>query len=147
MGEYFGGGKNVGLFDTVTNLSDSRYVREGSTKKDNATTLEANAIHEMSHGLVEPNELANWVAALEFWADEYTPSGKGGAEKPPTKYGKSAAAEDLAESVAIFFINRPSLASSCPLREAFLGTMVAGWTPKTKKAVVTTAVESSGASH
>ena len=147
MGEYFSTNKTVGLFDTVTDLEDDRYIREGATAEDNATTLEANSIHEMAHGLIEPIELGNWVAALDFWTDENTPSGKAKAELPPTEYGQSAASEDLAESVAIFFVNRPSLKTTCPKREKFLADMVAGWSPPVVKAVVTASVNASGGSE
>lgn len=145
MGEYFAGSSNVGFFDTVTNLSDNRYLAPGKTTGDNATTLEANAIHEMAHGLIQPTELANWIAKMSFWTDRYTPSGKKGAEEPPTAYGKrGGAAEDLAESVAIFFTNPARLKSIAPKREAFLAKMVAGWTPKKKADVIDGAKESTG---
>lgn len=145
MGEYFSGSSNVGLFNTVTDLEDSRYIREGQTKKSNDATLEANAIHEMSHGLIEPNELQNWIAAMDFWTDKYTPSGKGGAELPPTRYGQTGGAgEDLAESVAIFFINRPGLKAAAPQREAFLANMVAKWQPAKVEAVVDDSEKSGG---
>ena len=69
---------------------------------------------------------------MGFWFDGDTPSGTVGAEDPPTEYGKSAAAEDLAESVAIFFINGPALKAKCPERAKFLRAMVARWEPKKK---------------
>lgn len=144
MGEYFGASSNVGLFNTVTNLTDPRYVAEGKTK-DNETTLQANSIHEMAHGLIQPTELANWIATLDFWVDRYTPSGKVDAEIPPTRYGATGgAAEDLCESVAIFFINRPMLKSVCPQREAFLAKMVDGWKPPQVTKVLQTAAASNG---
>ncbi len=145
MGEYFGASSNVGLFNTVTDLSDARYVAEGKSTKDNATTLEANAIHEMAHGLIQPTELANWISALDFWVDRYTPSGKVDAEIPPTRYGATGgAAEDLCESTAIFFINRPMLKRVAPQREAFLAKMVDGWKPPQITKVLQTAASSSG---
>ncbi|HEY2273667.1 MAG TPA: DUF4157 domain-containing protein [Jatrophihabitantaceae bacterium] len=145
MGEYFASKKDVALFDTVTNLKDRRYVREGKAATDNETTLEANAIHEMSHGLIEPVEIANWIAAMDFWADRYTPSGKAGAELPPTRYGQTGGAgEDLAESVAIFFVNKPMLEKVAPKRAAFIAKVVASWTPAKAKDVVKAASTASG---
>jgi hypothetical protein len=148
MGEYFGKKKNVGLFDTVTDLEDKRYLAKGATEKDNLTTLEANAIHEMAHGLIQPLELTNWINTMDFWTDRYTPSGAKNAEEPPTPYGQTGgAAEDLCESVAIFFTNQPRLKAIAPVREAFLAKMVAAWTPAKKKDVVKTTVSSKGATE
>lgn len=145
MGEYFGGKQNVGFFDTVTDVTDSRYVAEGKSGPDNATTLEANAIHEMAHGLIQPTELTNWISAMDFWTDRYTPSGKKGAEVPPTKYGQTGgAAEDLCESVAIFFTNQPKLKQVAPQREAFLAKMVAGWPKPKATAVLETTASATG---
>lgn len=145
MGEYFGKNKSVGLFNTTTDLVDDRYVAEGKDAPDNNTTIEANAIHEMAHGLVQPSELANWISKLDFWTDRVTPSGKKGAEEPPTEYGKSGgAAEDLCESVAIFFVNRPMLKKVAPEREAFIAKVVAGWTPVKKQEVLEGATSAKG---
>lgn len=145
MGEYFTGSQNVGLFDTVTDLTDRRYVREGDSGPSNSATLEANAIHEMAHGLIQPTELGRWIAAMAFWTDRYTPSGQVGAEAPPTRYGTTGgAAEDLAESVAIFFINRPGLRAVAPEREAFLAAMVDGWQPAKVEAALDASDKASG---
>jgi hypothetical protein len=141
MGEYFGGKKTVGLFDVVTDLSDDRYVAEGSGGPDNKTTLEANGIHEMSHGLVEPVYLSSWVDKMDYWLDSFTASGEVSAEEPPTEYGHSNAKEDLAESVALYFINRPRLEAVCPMRVAFLDDMVGKWTPTKKKEALTTSAK------
>lgn len=144
MGEYMGKKSNVTLFDDQKDLVDRRYVNPLTNKADNATTILANAVHEMAHGLIQPTELGNWVNELEFWLDARTPSGKLNAEDPPTGYGKSAAAEDLCESVAIFFTNRERLKKICPLREAFLSKVVASWTPKEKEIVIEKAKTSTG---
>ncbi len=136
MGEYMSSKSNVTLFDTTTDLVDNRYVNEKTGAADNATTIEANAIHEMAHGLIEPVEKANWVAALTYWTDANTPSGAVDAEAPPTTYGGTNAGEDICESAAIFFTNRPALKAACPLREAFLANVVEAWTPAKKKGVV-----------
>ncbi len=144
MGEYFGKKKNVGLFDAVSDLADDRYVRAGASGPDNATTLQANSIHEMAHGLIEPSQLAKWVSTLTFWSDRFTESGDLGAEEPPTEYGHSNSAEDLCESVAIYFVNRAHLLSVAPLRCAFLDAMVAGWTPPVKAVAVKKTLAATG---
>jgi hypothetical protein len=144
MGEYFSSTKSVGLFDSVTDLKDDRYIPKGKTEASNRTTLEANAIHEMSHGLIEPIYLKQWVDKLDFWFDEDTESGDIAAEEPPTGYGHTSAGEDLAESVAIYFTNRPALKLKCPEREKFIAGMVRGWTPRQKKTALTTATGATG---
>ncbi|WP_051275125.1 DUF4157 domain-containing protein [Cellulomonas sp. URHD0024] len=136
--------KNVGLFDSATDDVVNEFARAGSAKADNATTLEAIAIHEMAHALIQPRQLKRWVSKMSYWLDEDTPSGKKGAEAPPTGYGKSTAAEDLCESVAVFFVNRPKLKADCPKREAFVAAVVAGWTPKAKAEAIETAASGKG---
>jgi hypothetical protein len=42
-------------------------------------------------------------------------------------------AEDLAESVMLYFLDRPRLEKSCPKRCAFIRGLVKGWTPKPPK--------------
>jgi hypothetical protein len=144
LGEYFGGKSNLGLFDSVTNYKDKEIIREGATGPDNKTGIEATAIHEMAHGLIAPYEINNWVAKLPFWKDRYTESGVDGAEAPPTGYGHTNAAEDLCESVALYFLNKPALQKKCPERCAFLEKVVQGWTPKETKAVLEGATKATG---
>jgi hypothetical protein len=67
------------------------------------------------------------------------------AEIPPTRYGATGgAAEDLCESTAIFFINRPMLKKVAPQREAFLARIVDRWKPLELTKVLQTAASSSG---
>lgn len=136
LGEYFSSNRNMGMFSAGTDYKDDGFVRPGETQTDVRTSLTATAIHEMAHGLVEPHELGKWVSTLNFWLDKYTESGKPDAEAPPTSYGESSAAEDLCESVAMFFVNRQDLKSKCPEREKFVAAVVAGWTPAKKKKAV-----------
>ncbi|WP_426593946.1 eCIS core domain-containing protein [Cellulomonas sp. McL0617] len=144
MGEYFPAHSNVALTDTVTDMTDDRYVKEGATAADNKTTLEANAIHEMSHAVVEPLLIDDWVTGLEYWTDKTSASGKASAEDPPTAYAHTNAAEDLAESVALYFVNRPKLKAACPKREAILAAAMAKWTPEVTTKVVDTAASGTG---
>lgn len=144
LGESFSGSKNLGLFEAGTNEEDKNFVRPGKKKTDVQTSLTATAIHEMAHALVQPTELSNWIRALGYWTDRNTASGKKGAEKPPTTYGETNAAEDLCESVALYFINRATLKKKCPDREKFVDKVVTSWTPMITKEAVDTAAESSG---
>jgi hypothetical protein len=144
LGESFSGSKNIGMFEAGTNEKDKNFVRPGKKKTDVQTSLTATAIHEMAHALVQPTELSNWIGALGYWTDRNTASGKKGAEKPPTSYGKTNAAEDLCESVALYFINRDALKKKCPEREKFVDKVVKAWTPMITEEVVDTAAESTG---
>jgi hypothetical protein len=141
VGEYFSSSKNLGLFDAGTNYEDKDYVREGKDKTDVQTSLSATAIHEMAHALVQPTELANWVAKMDYWKDEDTKSGKKGAEGPPSSYGRTNAGEDLCESVSMYFINRAQLKKACPERDAFVDKVVKAWKPEQKTQVIATAVK------
>lgn len=144
LGESFSASKNLGLFEAGTTAKDKNFVRPGKKKTDVQTSLTATAIHEMAHALVQPTELSNWTGALGYWTDSYTASGKKGAEKPPTSYGKTNAAEDLCESVSMYFVNRATLKKKCPEREKFVDAVVKSWTPVITQEVVDTAAESSG---
>ena len=144
MGEYMDKKNNVTLFDAQTDLVDGRYLNKDSGLADNATTIEANAVHEMAHGLIDPIIKPDWVREMTFWLDANTPSGDVNAEGPPTAYGATNAGEDIAESVAIYFTNRENLKALAPKREAFLDKMVAGWTPAVKQTVTTTVKSAKG---
>jgi hypothetical protein len=143
VGEYFSDSKNLALFDAGTNYIDKDYKRDGQVS-DVQTSLSATAVHEMAHALVEPMELANWVSTLDYWADEDTKSGKKGAEAPPSNYGKDSAAEDLCESVSMYFINRPQLKKLCPGRDAFVDKVVKAWKPPEVDKALETAAQSPG---
>ena len=145
MGQNFAKKSNVGFFDKNADMVDKEFVRPGKKKKaDVETSLEATAIHEMAHALIQPTEIGNWVATLGFWKDIYKKSGKFRSEAPPTSYGRTNAKEDLCESVSMFFINRQQLKKKCPKREKFIADMVARWTPPVKEKVVETTVGASG---
>ncbi len=141
VGEYFSASKNLSLFEAGTEYEDKDYVREGKDKTDVQTSLSATAVHEMAHALVEPLELNNWVGKFDYWADEDTKSGKKGAEGPPSTYGKESAAEDLCESVAMYFINRAQLKKLCPGRDAFVDKVVKAWKPPEVDKAIDTAVK------
>jgi hypothetical protein len=102
--------------------------------------LEATATHEIAHGIFTAY-YDRWVTQFPYWLDQDTKSGKAGEEAPPTDYGTTNAREDLAESVMLYFCDRKQLregkggtagaaGNPCPLREAFISTLVGEWTPK-----------------
>jgi hypothetical protein len=128
VGEYFQAGRNLALFDAGENYVD-RTLTPGLPPPTIEASLKGTAIHELAHGLVEPHHLGTWVTQMAYWRDPYTASGVPGAEEPPTAYGKQNAAEDLCESVAMFFVNRQHLQQHHPARYAFLDRVVAGWNP------------------
>jgi hypothetical protein len=136
--------KSVALFNHATNAVEHKFSGHG-TQADNAMTLEATMVHEIAHAIIGPLELDNWVEKLDYWRNETTASGNREAEKPPTKYGKESASEDLADSVAMYFVNRPKLEAICPERAGFIKKMVASWDPQTKeKMLAATAGASAG---
>lgn len=91
--------------------------------------LEGTATHEIAHGVFQYAE-ADWVTTFDYWRDADTASGKRGAEPPPTDYGQTSAGEDLAESVMLYFLDRPQLERKSPKRAAFIQALVEGWKPK-----------------
>jgi hypothetical protein len=91
--------------------------------------MEGTATHEIAHGVFRYAE-PDWVKTFDYWRDADTASGKRGAEPPPTDYGQTSAGEDLAESVMLYFLDRPQLEKKCPLRKAFIDALVEGWKPK-----------------
>jgi hypothetical protein len=129
MGEFFESSKNFSMFTAGTDFKGDPSV---GTFKDNKTNLEANATHELAHGLCRYAE-PDFIKAMDFWTDAYTKSGKAGAEEPVTPYGKTNAREDLAESVKFYFLDPAALLKKCPKRHAFVKKMVEDWTPKADK--------------
>ena len=121
LGEFFADSKNFSMFTAGTDSTIDF--------SDNNKQLEGTAIHEIAHGLMK-SDLPAFVSATDYWTDQYTASGKVGAEAPPTAYGQSNAGEDLSESVMFFFVDPSTLKSTCPQRHAWLTTLVAGWTKK-----------------
>jgi hypothetical protein len=94
--------------------------------------IEGTAIHEIAHGVFQYAE-ADFVKTFDFWLDADTASGIDGAEPPPTEYGKTSAAEDLAECAMLYFLDRPRLEKDTPLRCAFMDKLVKGWEPEPLK--------------
>ena len=111
LGEYFGSSKNFSMFIAGE--------KNKAVFKDNKLELQATAIHEIAHGLVK-HEVAGYAAHLDYWTDRFTKSGKRGAEKPITKYGRTNASEDLSEAMMFYFLKPDKLKSKCPKRFAYI---------------------------
>jgi hypothetical protein len=126
MGEFFESSKNFSMFTAGTDFKGDPSV---GTFKDN---LEANATHELAHGLCQYAE-PDFIKEMDYWTDVSTKSGKKGAEEPVTPYGKTNAREDLAESVKFYFMDPDKLLADRPKRHGFVKKMVESWTPKTEK--------------
>ncbi|HWO20973.1 MAG TPA: DUF4157 domain-containing protein [Kofleriaceae bacterium] len=126
MGEYFMNSKNFSMFTAGTDFTGEASV---GTFKDNETNLEANAIHELAHGLCRYAE-SDFIKEMPYWTDLTTKSGKPDAEAPVTTYGQTNAREDLAESVKFYFVEPDTLLKKCSKRHAFVKKMVNAWTPK-----------------
>ena len=131
LGEFFGASKNFSMFTAGTD--------NAKVFGDNDKELEATATHELGHGLMEYN-LPDYVAALDFWTDANTKSGKADAEAPITKYGATNAAEDLCEALMFYFIEPEKLLNGrgeakgkpgnpCPTRYWLIDKFVRGWQP------------------
>lgn len=118
LGEFFADSSNFSMFTAGTDSTVDF--------ADNDTQLEGTAVHEIAHGLMK-SDLPAFVAAIDYWTDEYTASGKSGAEAPVTSYGQTNAGEDLSESVMYFFVDPATLKSQCPDRHAWISTLVQGW--------------------
>lgn len=132
LGEFFKSSKNFSMFTAGTNS-------EVDFPGDNNKQLEATAIHEIGHGLME-YALGDYVAGLDFWTNRNTKSGKAGAEAPITKYGAKSAAEDLCEALMFYFLEPQKLkkgrgatngtpGNPCPKRFALVDGFVRGWRP------------------
>ncbi len=124
FGEYFPGAANVGMFAAGT----------GSTTDfaDNAKQIKGTVVHEVAHALLA-HKRDDWAGRLDFWMDAFTPSGKAGAEAPPTTYGETNAREDLSESVMYFFVDRAAFEVRCPKRVKIVDEYVEEWTPRSEQ--------------
>jgi hypothetical protein len=129
LGEFFSSSKNFSMFKAGTNSTVDF--------ADNNKQLEATAIHEIGHGLME-YALGDYIAGLEYWTNRNTKSGKAGAEAPITKYGAKNAAEDLCEALMYYFLEPKTLldgkgaakgtpGNECPKRYALIDGFVTGW--------------------
>jgi hypothetical protein len=118
LGEYLKESKNVTFYGAGT---DSTADFPSSQQQ-----LEGTAVHELAHALMR-EELARYAVATGYWKDRNTKTGAAGAEEPVTSYGSKNAAEDLSEAVMYYFIERATLKKQCPVRYAFIDTVVTGW--------------------
>ena len=121
MGTYFGASKTFAMY---------KHGEKATPDFANLDKqIEGTAVHEIAHGVFDYAE-GDWLKTFDYWLDMDTARGKADAEPPPTEYGQTSVGEDLAESVMLYFLDRPRLEKSCPKRCAFIRALVEGWTPK-----------------
>ncbi len=125
-GEHFSDAKTAVLYrpDPELSASDPHY-------------FEMHATHELAHGAFAP-QLDAFMKATGWWKAKYVHAGKG--EAPPDPYADRNAGEDIAQSVAYYFVNPDRLKSGdgkhdpgtpgnkCPKRYDFIRRIVKGWT-------------------
>ncbi|MGB1206180.1 MAG: eCIS core domain-containing protein [Chitinophagales bacterium] len=133
LGEYFEGSTNFSMFTAGTNSKIDF--------PDNKKQLEGTAVHEIAHGILEYAE-SDYIAALDYWKDKYTKSGKANAEAPITNYGGKNGGEDFSEAVMYYFVEPNTLKSGkagiakgtvgnpCPERFKFIKKTVENWEKK-----------------
>ncbi len=74
-------------------------IGEGTTLS--SESVRATLLHELAHARAEKELKTDFE---KYWEDEETL--EEGAEKPPTRYGEKSLDEDIAETVAIYLLNR-----------------------------------------
>lgn len=127
LGEYFRGDKNFGMFSAGTNLMGGPSI---GVFKDNETNLEANATHELAHGLLK-YKLDDFIKdSGGYWVSLRVKSNAADAEAPITSYGQTSASEDLSETAKYYFIEPETLKTQCPKRYDFIKKIVESWKPK-----------------
>jgi hypothetical protein len=127
LGEYFRGSKNFGMFSAGTDLMGDSSI---GVFKDNETNLEANATHELAHGLLK-YKLDDFIKdSGGYWVALRVKSGAADAEAPITPYGQKSASEDLSETAKYYFIEPETLKTKCPKRYEFVKKVVESWKPK-----------------
>jgi hypothetical protein len=123
LGEFYDTAKNFSIYKPSETST-------GDFPGDLDKQLEGTTVHEISHGLMY-YAIDRFMAATDgYWRNEDRARKKppAGAEKPPTKYGRKNAREDLCESMMLFFVDRARLKSTAPKREALIAELVAEWT-------------------
>src|SRR5262249_37598487 len=113
LGETFPASNNISFFKTGEGYSEPMNGNSATRQ------FQGTSHHETGHGLIEPHHLNNFVAAFPYWANQNTPSGAHGAEPPPPN-GDQNAAEDLAESIALYHKNAAWLSTNRPQRHAWI---------------------------
>ena len=117
------------------------YWPDPDLRKSDSHYFEMHATHELAHGAFGP-QLDAFMKATGWWKRKYVSTNKG--EAPPDSYANTNAAEDLAQSVAYFFVDPDRLKNGdgkheaglpgnpCPKRNAFIRGVVGGWTRSKK---------------
>jgi hypothetical protein len=119
FGQYFGNQSNAALYDSAgsaTELADTTMATRGVV------------VHEAAHAILGRNT-DRFVSDLKppYWKDENTATGDPTAEEPVTDYGKTNAREDLADAATFYFLERTTLKTKRPQRDAILDKLVRAW--------------------
>jgi hypothetical protein len=126
-------------FDTAS--TSVLYRPDPDLRKSDPHYFEMHATHELAHGAFAP-QIDAFMKATGWWRALRVPSGRG--EAPPDSYANTNAAEDIAQSVAYYFVDPDRLkkgdgkheaglpGNPCPRRYAFIRNVVGGWTPSKK---------------
>jgi hypothetical protein len=125
QGEYFSSASNATLFDSAN---------AGTELADKTKSFEGTVVHEAAHALLGYGK-SEFVSKLSppFWQDANTSTNNAKAEKPVTTYGTKNAGEDLADAAMFYFLERSTLQSKCPQRDAIIDGLVKGWSPPSPK--------------
>ena len=109
---------------------------------DDPHYFELHATHELAHGAFA-GQLDAFMKATGWWDAKYVHH-KGAREAPPDRYANTNAAEDLAQSVAYYFVDPDRLrkgdhkadpgtpGNACPKRYDFIRRVVGSWTSAAK---------------
>lgn len=124
--------KNISMFDAGTDIRDFASDKSAPTPEELRKGWQGTIEHELSHALVEKQNIGKFVKAMDFWSSRYRAAydsrddaRSDGVEPPPTDYGASNANEDLAESLMFYFQDPTTLSTSYPDRYRFIQENVA----------------------
>jgi hypothetical protein len=117
------------------------YRPDPSLSANDPHYFEMHATHELAHG-VFASQLDDFMAATGWWKRKYVHSDGHKGEAPPDDYADTNASEDIAQSVAYYFVaperlrkgdgktERGQPGNPCPKRHAFIRRIVGSWTKK-----------------
>jgi hypothetical protein len=129
-GQHFADAKTAVLYEPDADLSVSE-----------PHYFELHATHELAHGAFAA-QIDAFMKATGWWSRLRVRTGKG--EAPPDSYANTNAAEDIAQSVAYYFVDPERLkkgdgkhkagepGNACPKRHTFIRNLVGGWTASKK---------------
>jgi hypothetical protein len=151
-------GKLTGASDDDQTTADSRargehfpqsrtsvlYRPDPDLSESDPHYFEMHATHELAHGAFA-SQIDAFMRATGWWRGVRDPTHPTrGGEAPPDSYANTSASEDIAQSVAYYFVDPERLkkgdgkhdpgvpGNPCPKRYAFIRKVVGGWAPSKK---------------